>query len=73
VSDDVFNAGTPFTDDGKGGHIKNALHRNDYGFTLGGPVKIPKLYDGHDKTFFFFNFEQFRESTTTATAVATLP
>jgi hypothetical protein len=36
--------------------------RNDYGFTAGGPVWIPKVYNGHDKTFFFFNFEQFREA-----------
>jgi hypothetical protein len=26
---------------------------NDYGFTVGGPVVIPKVYDGHNKTFFF--------------------
>ena len=31
------------------------------GFRLGGPVQIPGLYDGHDKTFFFFNYEQFRQ------------
>jgi len=36
--------------------------RNDYGFTIGGPVWIPKVYNGHDKTFFFFNWEQFREA-----------
>ena len=36
--------------------------RNDYGFTVGGPVWIPKVYNGRDKTFFFFNFEQFREA-----------
>jgi hypothetical protein len=30
------------------------------GIRLGGPVVIPGLYDGHDKAFFFFNFEQFR-------------
>jgi hypothetical protein len=34
--------------------------KNDYGFTLGGPVYIPGVYDGRDKTFFFFNFEQYR-------------
>ena len=28
---------------------------NSYGFTLGGPVVIPKVYDGRKKTFFFFN------------------
>lgn len=30
------------------------------GFRLGGPIVIPGLYDGHDRAFFFFNFEQFR-------------
>ncbi len=34
--------------------------QNDYGFNLGGPVRIPHLYNGRDKTFFFFNWEQFR-------------
>ena len=28
--------------------------------TFGGPVRIPHLYDGHNKTFFFFSFEGFR-------------
>ena len=37
------------------------MRRNDYGFTFGGPVRIPKLYDGRNKTFFFVNFEQFRQ------------
>ncbi len=36
--------------------------KNDYGFTLGGPVYLPGIYDGRDKTFFFFNFEQYRTS-----------
>jgi hypothetical protein len=31
------------------------------GFRLGGPVQLPGVYDGHDKTFFFFNYEQFRQ------------
>jgi len=31
------------------------------GFRFGGPVQIPGLYDGHDKTFFFVNYEQFRQ------------
>ncbi|HET9179049.1 MAG TPA: TonB-dependent receptor [Terriglobia bacterium] len=34
---------------------KNRL--NNYGYSLGGPVVIPKIYNGHDKTFFFTNFE----------------
>ena len=52
---EVLNAGTPFTDAartaGNGQHIRNAQRRNDYGFTVGGPIAIPKVYDGHDKTF----------------------
>ena len=35
-------------------------HQKDYGGSLGGPVWIPKLYKGHDKTFFFFSWEQYR-------------
>src|SRR4029077_4276814 len=46
---------------------------NDWGFTVGGPIAIPKVYDGHDKTFFFFNFEQFRESRTTSNSIQTVP
>jgi hypothetical protein len=41
--------------------------KNDYGFTLGGPVYLPGIYNGKDKTFFFFNFEQYR---TTATYIS---
>ncbi|MBZ5679879.1 MAG: TonB-dependent receptor [Acidobacteriia bacterium] len=35
--------------------------QNDYGLTLGGPLLIPKLYNGRDKTFFFFSWEQYRQ------------
>ena len=31
---------------------------NDYGLTLGGPVTIPHFYNGKDKTFFLFGFNQ---------------
>jgi hypothetical protein len=30
----------------------------DYGVTLGGPIRIPHVYDGRDKTFFFYSFEK---------------
>jgi len=39
------------------------LHLNDYGYSLGGPVYIPKIYNGHNHTFFFANFERFKAST----------
>ncbi|MCX6610010.1 MAG: carboxypeptidase regulatory-like domain-containing protein [Acidobacteria bacterium] len=31
--------------------------RNDYGFSLSGPLLIPKIYNGRNKTFFFFNWD----------------
>jgi len=37
------------------------FQRNQFGGTVGGPVVLPKLYDGHDKTFFFFTYEALRE------------
>lgn len=37
-----------------------ALRQNDFGFTLGGPVLLPKLYDGRNRTFFFASYEGLR-------------
>jgi hypothetical protein len=34
--------------------------QNDFGFTAGGPVRLPKIYNGRDRTFFFFSYEGFR-------------
>ena len=35
--------------------------RNQFGGTFGGPIVIPKLYNGKDKTFFFVSSDFFRE------------
>lgn len=75
----AFNAGLPFTDAGtqnpaeEGQHIRNAVHRNDFGGTLGGPVVIPKIYNGKNRTFFFVNFEQFRENKVISNGISTVP
>src|SRR5688572_30733110 len=38
-----------------------AVYRqNDFGATAGGPVWVPKVYDGRNRTFFFFSYEGFR-------------
>src|SRR5437016_6084816 len=39
---------------------KSPFKWNDYGFELDGPVRVPKLYDGHDKLFFMANYEALR-------------
>ena len=46
-----------------------ADHKNDFGGTLGGPIRIPKLYNGHDKSFFFFSWEQLKFATGGTTTV----
>jgi hypothetical protein len=33
---------------------------NQYGFRVGGPVVLPKLFNGRDKAFFFVNYEEYR-------------
>ena len=40
---------------------KDIDKKNDYGGSFAGPVWIPKVYNGHDKTFFFFSWEQYRQ------------
>src|SRR5712691_10510741 len=48
-----FNtAGSPFP----------AFRYNQYGFSFGGPVEIPKLYHGKNRTFFFVDFEGYRRN-----------
>jgi hypothetical protein len=50
----AVNAGNPFAGS------KPKLILNDFGGFVGGPLRIPKLYNGHDKTFFFASYEGLR-------------
>ena len=54
------------------GAPKGRDHQNDFGGSLGGPIWIPKLYNGHDKAFFFFSWEQYRNNRGSSTR-STLP
>lgn len=38
--------------------LRSVVRENDFGATAGGPVWIPKIYNGRDKAFFFFSFEK---------------
>lgn len=40
---------------------RSVLHYNQYGFNLGGPVYIPRLYNGRNKTFFFGSYEKLKQ------------
>jgi len=54
--------------------IANSIYKqNDFGVTVGGPVWIPKIYHGKEKTFFFFSYEGFRNRTGANGAQFTVP
>jgi hypothetical protein len=42
------------------GRLKPVLRYNQYGGTLGGPVLLPKIYNGRNRTFFFFGYEEYK-------------
>src|SRR5580704_11296589 len=62
-----LNAAQPYTG------LKNAIHQNDYGFTAGAPVWIPKVYNGRNRTFFFFSYEEFLQNLLNTTTYSTVP
>jgi hypothetical protein len=61
-----------FTQNNNRNYARPADRYQDYGVTLGGPLVIPHLYNGRDKTFFFFSFDQ-PASTSSATTLSTVP
>ena len=63
-----FNAGDPFTG------TRPKIIMNDFGGTLGGPVVIPHIYHGKDRTFFFISYEGLRlpRETPIVTSVPTM-
>jgi len=52
---------------------KDTLHQNQYGGTFGGPVRIPKLFDGRNKLFVFAAFQHTYSSSASATTSAYVP
>jgi hypothetical protein len=66
VKNTIFNAHNFFN-----GSI-DTQHRNQYGGTVGGPVWIPHLYNGRDRTFFFFGYQGERYRTA-GTSTGTVP
>jgi hypothetical protein len=50
-----------------------ALRQNDFGGTFGGPVRIPKLYEGKEKTFFFVSYEGLRITQPQAASIQYVP
>src|SRR5438270_1214655 len=55
------------------GQKEPVLRQNDFGGTLGGPVRIPHVYDGKDKSFFFVSYEGLRLTSPQPTTVSSVP
>lgn len=56
----------------RNGVSRAAFQRNQFGGTLGGPISIPKIYNGKNRTFFFFA-EQSTRQRSAATATGSVP
>ena len=52
---------------------RQPFKQSQFGFTLGGPVWIPKLYNGRQKTFFFVDYEGLRRATSASSSVSSIP
>jgi hypothetical protein len=70
---DVLDANNWFNDHTVPVTKKTAERQNDFGGTFDGPVWIPQLYQGRDKTFFFFSYEGLRLTTPYAAVVTSVP
>ncbi len=58
VRNDKFDANEFFAN--KQGRGKVPFRQNQYGLAIGGPVMLPKIYNGREKTFWFLGWEGFR-------------
>lgn len=71
LRNDAFDANNWFNN--QTGLPKSAERQNDFGGTFGGPVVIPGIYNGKDKTFFFFSYEGLRLSAPEAAITTDVP
>jgi Carboxypeptidase regulatory-like domain len=73
LENEALNAGQPFNYT-SGSQKSNPRQRQlDFGGSIGGPVVIPHLYNGHNKTFFFFAYEEYRNAQTLNQGTITVP
>ena len=68
-----FDAGLTFTNSGNGHLIRPVERKNDFGFSVGGPIIIPKVYNGKNKSFFFFDWEWYKDSRFISGVYQTVP
>src|SRR5215831_2902866 len=67
LRNDALDATNFFTN--AAGLSKSLYRQNQFGFALGGPLYVPKIYNGHDRTFFFIDYQGTRRSTRTSSQI----
>jgi hypothetical protein len=71
IRNDVLDANNFFSN--AAGAPRQPHKQNQFGCTLGGPVVIPKLYNGRNKTFFFVDYEGLRRATSASSSIEDIP
>ena len=67
ATNEALNAHQPYTG------VRNVVKQHNWGYTVGGPVWIPKIYNGRNKTFFFWSYEQYRNKNINVSNNTTVP
>ncbi len=56
-----------------GSAVNPPTHQNEFGVTIGGPIVVPHIYDGHNRSFFFFSYGGSRKSGVDSLQLLTVP
>jgi hypothetical protein len=70
---DALDANNWFNDHTSPATKKTAERQNDFGGTLGGPIVIPRVYDGRNRSFFFYSYEGLRLRVPTPSITVQVP
>lgn len=73
LRNNAVNAANFFAPIQNGVKANDGLKRNQFGVSAGGPVLIPKLYNGRDQTFFFFSYQGTRTRVTPSSISSVVP
>jgi hypothetical protein len=71
VRNEQFDANNFFSN--ASGTPRQPFKQNQFGFTLGGPVLLPRVYNGRNKTFFFVDYEGLRRATSASSSLKDIP
>src|SRR5438105_1405283 len=68
-----FNRNNAFDARGFFARNRGVVHQNEFGGSIGGPIRIPHLYNGKDRTFFFFNLNYFKLKPGSTNSLTSVP